>query len=225
MKYPYHIAAFDKQAFGIVQDGINTMAIAELKERAEQSFILIRRHEAETDERFGQVLPYILLRQGDGLFTYQRTSKVGEQRLAGNFSVGIGGHVDMGDIAVWAGHGQPQMIDFLGTLASALGREVDEEIIFTDKDGKEYTLGNLPPDYKKSMTPDIIGIINDLSNPVGRVHYGILMVMTVPMELSVRCAEEELVTVGFQDLKTMTINEGFENWSRLAIEHLRATGE
>lgn len=227
MKHPYHIAAFDKKHFGMVQDGINTMAIAELKERADQSLVLIRRHEAETDERYGQVLPYIILRQGDGLFTYRRTSMVGEQRLAGNFSVGIGGHVDMGDVAVWAAlsEDKPKVIDFLGTLAQAIGREVDEEIIFSTKEGAEYRLGTLPPEFKKSMTPDVIGIINDLSDPVGRVHYGILMVMTVPSELAVRCAEAELETVGFSDLYTMDTSRDYENWSRLAVEHLKSVAQ
>jgi len=50
---------------------------------------------AEKDERFLQVIPYVVLRRGPEVFVYERAGSEG--RLTGLLSLGIGGHVNEND--------------------------------------------------------------------------------------------------------------------------------
>ncbi len=219
MKHPQHIVAFDKEAFGLIDTGISKMELKDLVDRAYQSLMLGRRHELESDERFGQALPYIVLFNSGGVFAYQRTKLVGEERLAGKESIGNGGHIDLSDVGVWGN--APSVINVTETIVNAVVRELDEELIFIDKDGTEYSHSTLPPHVRQYGLPKFWGMINDTSDPVGRVHYGILLGVAVPDDFAVRCREEELQTIGFVDpAKYDTSN--CENWSKLAVEFINA---
>lgn len=219
MKHPQHILAFYKEAFGMVLGGITPMTLADFLERAHQSLMVGRRHELEMNEAFGQVLPYVVLHNDGGIFTYQRTSKVGEQRLAGNYSVGIGGHIDASDVQF----SKPSVIAVVDTLTGAMRRELDEELVFSYNDSEQFAFSELDPVVRLSMAPQFVGIINDTSNEVGRVHYGLLFTMRVPNMLAVRCREDELATIGFLSPDT-DVATSYENWSDLAIRHLNANG-
>ncbi len=197
MKHPQYILAFDKEAFGrdvATSDGFIRMEFGAFIERAQKALFVGRRHELETNERFGQLLPYIMVRQQGKTFVYRRTKMVGEQRLAGMASVGIGGHVDLVDVC--ANH--DSVIDFMATLAVAVGRELFEELIFVEADGKEWDVQKFRA-AGIHPTPKFLGVINDMSNEVGRVHYGAVFTLEVPTEYTVKCKEAELETVGFVD--------------------------
>jgi predicted NUDIX family phosphoesterase len=217
MKHPQYIVAFHKKQFGEVGDGITPMGIADLKERAERSLFIGRRHELEINEEFGQALPYVVVMNDTGIFTYRRTAKVGEQRLAGNYSIGIGGHIDANDVKF----SDASIIHPLATIAAAITRELNEELVLT-KDGVDLSLEDLAPAVQQGMYPHMLGIINDTSNEVGRVHYGILMSIRIPDGFTVRCREEELETVGLIQKPEST--EGYENWSKLVLDFLFKDG-
>jgi predicted NUDIX family phosphoesterase len=58
------------------------------------------RDEAEGDENYKQLIPYIVLRHGGKVFHYTRGGAGGEKRLHAKRSIGIGGHIcqeDAGD--------------------------------------------------------------------------------------------------------------------------------
>ena len=61
------------------------------------------RGEAEHDPGWKQVIPYLLMRDGDRLFLMQRTSAGGDARLHQRYSLGIGGHLNPADGGVLAG--------------------------------------------------------------------------------------------------------------------------
>lgn len=84
------------------------------------------RPEAEVDPGWKQVIPYLLVRDGERLFLMQRTTAGGDARLHDRWTLGIGGHLNPGDGGVLAGMGrefheemaadwEPQP-DFLGVL-------------------------------------------------------------------------------------------------------------
>ncbi len=209
MKHPQYILAFDKEAFGkdiATSDGFVPMSLGSFVERAQRSLFVGRRHELETNERFGQFLPYIMLRQRGRTFVYNRTKLVGEERLAGLSSVGIGGHVDLADVCE-----SKSIIDFMGTMAVAVSRELTEEILFVDDMGHQWTVARLRAEGVH-FVPQFIGIINDQSNEVGRVHYGAVFVLEVPPEYKPICAEPELETVGMMDVFD---ERKFESWSEI----------
>src|SRR5439155_24195504 len=61
------------------------------------------RSAAELDPRYKQLVAYVALRWQGKFFHYLRTSRVGEQRLAGRRSIGVGGHLNAADVAVGEG--------------------------------------------------------------------------------------------------------------------------
>ena len=66
----------------------------------------------ETDRAWKQVIPYLVLRDGERYFLMRRTKAGGDARLHDRFSIGVGGHLNPGD----------------GDLAGGLRREWHEEL-------------------------------------------------------------------------------------------------
>lgn len=226
-----HILACDKRAFGIEGlEGFITMTPKTFFESVQKSLFIGRREELETDERFGQVLPYVVLYQrvGSGdtagfkVFVYQRTKKVGEQRLAGNLSIGTGGHVDLADLRQ-----KDSVVDVVATFATAISRELNEEIGFRltiDGDHENLTFDQLRSSVDSKIFPRFVGMINDTSDAVGRVHYGFVFALEVPAGFEPYCLEAELRTVGMSDLKLAASRstEEFENWSKIVLQNFEA---
>lgn len=73
----------------------------------------VERQTAEQDRRLKQVIPYLVLRDGARYFLMRRTQGGGDPRLHGRYSLGIGGHLNPGDVG----------------LAGGLRREWTEELI------------------------------------------------------------------------------------------------
>ena len=57
----------------------------------------------ERDPRFKQVIPYLVLRDRDRYFLMRRTRAGGDERLHDRFSIGVGGHLNPGDVDVEGG--------------------------------------------------------------------------------------------------------------------------
>jgi len=220
IKHPQHILAFDKKYFGIEGlEGFIHITPKQFFERAYQSLFIGRREELEKDERFGQALPYVVMYQknSDGrlaIFAYQRTKKVGEQRLAGAISVGTGGHMDLADIRM----SDNSVIDLVSTFAVAVARELNEEVLFDSGVGR-LTFDEMRQRAQQSVFPKVAGMIIDSSNEVGRVHYGVILAMQIPEGFVPVCAEQELTTIGMAHPETLLVDQ-MENWSKIVIENI-----
>ena len=57
----------------------------------------MRRGDAEDDPAFKQVIPYLVLRDGERWFLMRRTRAGGDARLHDLWSIGVGGHLNPGD--------------------------------------------------------------------------------------------------------------------------------
>lgn len=77
----------------------------------EGRFVL--RADAEGDPSVKQVIPYLVLRDGERWFLMRRTRAGGDTRLHDRWSIGVGGHVNPGD----------------GGVAGGLAREWAEELV------------------------------------------------------------------------------------------------
>ena len=71
------------------------------------------RGQMELDPSYKQVIPYLVLRDGDRYFLMRRTRAGGDVRLHDRFSIGVGGHLNPGDRDV----------------AGGLAREWSEELV------------------------------------------------------------------------------------------------
>ena len=67
----------------------------------------------EEDPAWKQVIPYLVLRDGDAWFLMRRTRAGGDARLHDRWSIGVGGHLNPGD----------------GDVLGGLRREWQEEVI------------------------------------------------------------------------------------------------
>ncbi|PLV56360.1 NUDIX domain-containing protein [Thermotoga sp. SG1] len=104
-----------------------------------------KRMEAEYDESTKQVIPYVVILDGNRVLLTKRTPKQSEKRLHNLYSLGIGGHVREED-------GKTPQEAFL----KGLEREMNEEA--------EIELKEL----------EFLGLINSSSTEVSRVHLGAL---------------------------------------------------
>ena len=79
----------------------------------EREGFYVRRGDAEQDPGTKQVIPYLVLRDGDRWFLMRRTRGGGDARLHDLWSIGVGGHLNPGD----------------GGLLGGLRREWAEEVV------------------------------------------------------------------------------------------------
>ncbi len=159
------------------------------------------RSEMETDPSFKQLIPYVLFRFRDAagiehLFQYTRGSGQGEKRLHSKKSIGIGGHISSDD----SGCNDPYL--------AGMRRELEEEISFAAEDFDDDVAGTM------------IGILNDDSNDVGKVHLGVVHVIDV-LEPTVVAKEKDLLDAGFWTQQQLVESiDQFETWSQIIIRQL-----
>jgi predicted NUDIX family phosphoesterase len=77
--------------------GVRTVGVADLVEAIEHRGRYEPRAAMERDPAFKQVIPYLVLRDGEKYFLMQRTRRGGDERLHDRYSIGVGGHVNEGD--------------------------------------------------------------------------------------------------------------------------------
>jgi len=153
------------------------------------------RDRAENAPEFKQIIPYQIFRCKNRFFTYQRGSKVGEQRLTGRLSMGIGGHLNSKD-------SQNGVMTFQAYMEGLLREQVEE----------------LADSRVESIT--FAGWINDESDAVGQVHLGAVHVCQVadPKNVQLRTNGEDITLYGWLTAEEITERkERFEPWSILAL--------
>ncbi|MDI6767949.1 MAG: phosphoesterase [Bacteroidota bacterium] len=152
----------------------------------------MRRQDAETDFEHKQLIPYVILHHQEKIFTYRRGKLLAEKRLMGNYSIGVGGHISVNDPAL-----------FGTTYQEGLKREVAEEI-------------NIQTTYNERIG----GLINDDSNEVGRVHFGIIHTFSLAHPL-IKPREKSINETGFWNPEELIRDiDKFENWSKICINGL-----
>jgi predicted NUDIX family phosphoesterase len=93
------------------------------------------RDEAESDESWKQIIPYLLLRDRGRIFLMRRSRAGGDARLHERWSIGVGGHVEPTDDGIEAGllrefgeelvaewHPRPRLLGLLNDDRTSVGR-------------------------------------------------------------------------------------------------------
>lgn len=152
----------------------------------------VDRARAEEDPDLKQLIPYVVLRDGQRVFLMRRTDAGGDARLHGLGTIGVGGHlnpVDEGEDALMAG----------------LRREWAEE---------------LDADWEPEFS--LVGMLNDDTNPVGSVHLGIVFVVDAAgRPVAIRETHKLTGTFAGPD-EVLAVRGELETWSRLVADALLA---
>ena len=155
-----------------------------------KNIAFLPRSKAEKNFAFKQWIPYVLIFRGLTILSYQRGAKSGEQRLRGKRSIGIGGHVNEQDYSPGHKHGYME----------GLYREVLEETGF------------------QAYRSEAVAVINDDSDEVGRVHFGVVHRIFLSGKAE-PLKESELSSPEFIRLSEARNNKDeYESWSRLCLE-------
>ena len=159
------------------------------------------RADAEEDPSLKQVIPYCFLKDEDEkIFCYKRTKLVGEERLEGKRSIGIGGHINPCDDP-GLGLSSNVIID------NAIKRELREEVDFGDA-------------KFRSFWP--YAIINDDWDDVGRVHLGIVGRISILDEIKIKLKDPALIEGQWMTIEQLWQGRNqLERWSQLLVTGLR----
>ena len=153
------------------------------------------RQPAEEDPSLKQIIPYVMIHHKDQYFRYKRTRRGEEERLHTKYSIGVGGHINPLDKFDLFAATKP-------IIEMAMEREVAEEVIIDT-----------------TYTTTCVGLLNDDSNDVGKVHFGIVYELDVD-EAEVEIRERGSFTQGsFVNADDLRSDFGlFETWSQILIE-------
>ncbi len=160
----------------------------------------IDRDKAETDSAYKQVIPYSILIYQGKVFRYKRSAWGAEARLHGLFSIGVGGHINKSDLL-------PVLGENVSPIDWCRERELREEFLI-DKLG----------------TPRIVGLINDESNDVGRVHFGVVYEYQLESPKIAPRERRAHIHHGFAAIQDLVLHQDeYENWSRIIISEYLAS--
>jgi predicted NUDIX family phosphoesterase len=156
----------------------------------ERSFFMPRA-EVEEDPSYQQIIPYVVFRHGDRYFLTRRLRASTEKRLRQLYSLGVGGHINPGDLE----QGDPIM--------DGLRREFEEEVV-----------------YSGSIEATLLGLINDDSSPVSKVHLALaFLVEGSSPEITIRETNKlagELLTL--EEMRMYYLE--MESWSQIVYDEL-----
>ena len=163
----------------------------------------MRRGDAELDPNFKQLIPYVVFTcEQDGkrlVFAYRRGKGQGEARLRSKWSVGIGGHVNDGDLG-----------DSENAFDAGTKREIAEEVSLD---------ANIASFAR-------VGLVNDDSTEVGSVHLGVVCRVELDAP-KLRSNEPDLLEARFREVGELLAEideapERFESWTVFAMRDVIA---
>ena len=161
------------------------------------NFVYMQRSLAENSPEYKQPVGYALIinPKTKKIFVYQRAKDkdYNEKRLQGNWSWGLGGHIE-------------KMDDAKNPIHSSMLRELEEEV-YIDGD----------------INLKVLGYINDDSNSVGKVHFGVLYLIETNSDVTPKDAE--IASGRFMDIneleKICSSNQAVDGWSKISFGPLK----
>ncbi len=156
------------------------------------NYNFMRRKSAETDPSFKQLIPYVVVTYNNTIFSYRRGKLLSEKRLLGNYSIGVGGHISTEDVTL-----------FSQSYEDGLLRELNEEI-----------------GIKENYNERIVALLNDDSNDVGKVHFGIVHVLQLDSD-KIEVKEKSINETKFVSIDELKLNKKqYESWSQICIDKI-----
>jgi predicted NUDIX family phosphoesterase len=156
---------------------------------------LVDRAPAEIDNSLKQIIPYAIIRFDDQVYLVKRSKRQAEARLHDLYSIGLGGHIS------------ESLDDTSDVIRAALARELEEEMDITGPSQTKY-----------------VGIINDDTTDVGKVHLGILHEVLLEGNYC-RIREKENMTGNWCAIPSLAnYYDAMESWSQIVCKYHLLTG-
>ena len=156
-----------------------------------EKHLFMPRADVEDDPNFQQIIPYVVFRHKDRYLLTHRLRASSEKRLRKQYSLGVGGHINPGDLR----SGDP--------ILDGLKREWEEEVA-----------------YDGPLNARLIGLLNDESAPVSKVHLGVVFLVDGDTpNIAIRETKKlggELLTL--EEMRTFYLQ--MESWSQLVYDRL-----
>jgi predicted NUDIX family phosphoesterase len=153
------------------------------------------RSDLEKDPSHKQLIPYVVLKHGNDVFSYTRGRLSSETRLVAKVSIGLGGHIEWSDDSLFD--------DAMAGYRRATKREVAEEVTVAT-----------------TYSERIAGLIYDGSTDVGRVHLGVLHIWELSSPSAVP-RERKVTDARFRPIEALSRRGStLESWSRIALAAL-----
>lgn len=156
-----------------------------------ESHFFKARAEVENDPSYQQIIPYVVFRHGDRYFLTHRLRASSERRLRKQYSLGVGGHINPGDLSA----GDP--------ILDGLKREWDEEVVYAGR-----------------FEATLLGFLNEDSSPVSKVHLGVVFIVDGDTpNISIRETDKlagELLTLDEMRMYYLAM----ESWSQIVYDRL-----
>jgi len=214
-------------------DGFHACATAEALDKYSFLFdplfqFFFDRKAAEADHEWKQLIPYVMVCRGGRVAAYYRGVGQGEDRLHCKRSIGIGGPINPAEDAVEESlPAVTNVPSFVGErYLKAVSRELCEELEFE----------NLP---ESGFPLPIVGLINDDSTDVGKVHLGVVHQLMLPMPVNCHENEDDMLDFAFFTKPQLVEDHRgymrdaaaaktagneytgplFESWSQICLEH------
>ena len=206
--------AFDTIYKDIPEDGVFTLGddiyaeqdlLEFLDSKWNQHGSVQRRGDMEKDINYKQIIPSMIIKQGDKYFTYTRLEGGGEARLHGKSSITIGGH---------ANHVEDYW-NFEHLMAVNAKRELEEEVYVLDENGKE-----IDDHLRLTKNMSIKGLIYNSLTDVDAVHIGLLTMIEIPEDWNVEVKETDVLEGKFRTVEEIKELD-LENWTASALSVLQ----
>jgi predicted NUDIX family phosphoesterase len=161
----------------------------------------------EIDFNYKQIIPYLIFTHDNNYFVMQRKSDASEVRLRNKITLGIGGHIREEDMNPSFGEATKNMKVMEANdvpLFSWAVREFHEEV-----------------NYAGDLKVKPLGILNDDSNDVGKVHIGfVLLLQGNNADISVKSELKSGKLMRLDDCYAQ--RELMESWSQFVVDFLRS---
>jgi len=173
-----------------IWQGLKAENFEQYKHIIEHRKEFLPRYLMEQDQTYKQIIPYLVFTYNNKFFLMQRQASASEKRLQSKYSLGIGGHIRQEDMQQ-------------KSIFAWAQREFHEEV-----------------DYQGNLTIKPLGILNDDSNAVGKVHLGFVLLLhgdsdNISIKSELKSGKLETLAACITAANTM------ESWSRLVLHHLK----
>jgi len=163
------------------------------------------RGEVEIDPNYKQLIPYIIIRANDLIFTYERAGS--EHRLTGNYSIGIGGHTNVEDLSYTG---------LKSILQNSATRELSEELYF----GESVSYSTDLRIKLGLLRPHAFLYAGNSESFVNYVHFGVVYVINLTLDdiENVVLKEEGKKLDWMTKSELWSVSDRLEEWSRLVLD-------